>query len=46
MPLYLNMYNISQGQKAGETTVKETRKSKIDSKAVEEFDMETDSTTN
>ncbi len=46
MPLYLNMYNIPQSQKPGETTVKESKKSKIDSKAVEEFDMETDTTTN
>jgi len=46
MPLYLNMYNIPQSQKPGETTVKGSKKSKIDSKAVEEFDMETDTTTN
>ncbi len=46
MPLFLNTYNISQTQKSKETPRKETQKSKIDAKAVEEFEMETDSSAN
>ena len=46
MPLFLNTYNISQTQKSQETPRKETQKSKIDAKAVEEFEMETDSSAN
>jgi hypothetical protein len=43
MPLYLNTYNISQTQKLQETRKNETKKSKIDPKALEAFDMEPDS---
>jgi hypothetical protein len=42
MPLYLNTYNISQTQKNQEPLRKETKKSKIDPKAVEAFEMGTD----
>jgi hypothetical protein len=41
MPLYLNTYNISQTKKTQEPKI-ETKKSKIDAKAVEAFDMEDD----
>ncbi|HVE61050.1 MAG TPA: hypothetical protein VNA26_04480 [Chitinophagaceae bacterium] len=42
MPLYLNAYNISETQKKQQAIENETKKSKIDPKAVEEFEMETD----
>lgn len=42
MPLYLNTYNLSHVQKNREPAKKENKKSKIDPKAVEDFDMDTD----
>jgi hypothetical protein len=45
MPLYLNTYNISETQKMRKAIpTKENGKSKINPKAVEEFEMEEDST--
>ncbi|MEP6596706.1 MAG: SDR family NAD(P)-dependent oxidoreductase, partial [Ginsengibacter sp.] len=44
MPLYLNTYNISETQKFREAPKKEIKNSKINPKAVEEFEMENDST--
>ena len=44
MPLYLNTYNISETQKTQEAQKKEPKKSKINAQAVEEFEMENDST--
>ncbi len=46
MPLYLNTYNISQTQKAFKTPEQDNKKSKIDPKAVDQFLMETDTTSN
>lgn len=40
MPLYLNTYNISETQKLQEAAKKEIKKSKIDPRAVEDFDMD------
>ena len=42
MPLYLNTYNMSHIQNAREPAKNDKKKSKIDPKAVEAFDMETD----
>ncbi len=44
MPLYLNTYNLGQIQ-SGDPVKITTKKSKIDSEAVENFNMETDTTT-
>ena len=44
MPLYLNTYNIYETQKTKEAQKKEPKKSKINAQAVEEFEMENDST--
>lgn len=44
MPLYLNTYNMSHIQKFRAPTKTSNKKSIIDPKAVEEFDMETDIT--
>ena len=42
MPLYLNTYNLSQVQMSQQPAKKNNTKSKIDPKAVEDFDMDTD----
>ena len=42
MPLYLNTYNLSQVQNSRQPVKKLNTKSKIDPKAVEDFDMDTD----
>ena len=42
MPLYLNTYNLSQVHKSQQPAKKVNTKSKIDPKAVEDFDMDTD----
>ena len=44
MPLYLNTYNISETQKTFRPPEKEIKKNKINSKAVDDLIMETDST--
>ncbi|MES2882856.1 MAG: hypothetical protein V4676_11950 [Bacteroidota bacterium] len=44
MPLYLNTYNLGQIQSDGQPAKTTIKKSKIDSEAVENFDMETDTT--
>jgi hypothetical protein len=43
MPLYLNTYNISETQKNAKAPEKEVKKNKINSKAVDELMMDTDS---
>jgi hypothetical protein len=43
MPLYLNTYNISETQKTLKAPEKEVKKNKINSKAVDELMMDTDS---
>lgn len=44
MPLYLNTYNISATQQSLKALEKETKKSKINAQAVDEFTMESDTT--
>lgn len=44
MPLYLNTYNISQTQKLQEVPKTETKKSQIDPRDVEQFNMDNDPT--
>jgi hypothetical protein len=44
MPLYLNTYNISETKTRPAASGKENKKSKIDEKAVEAFDMGADTT--
>ena len=46
MPLYLNTYNISETKKLPEAVQKESKKNKINPKAVEAFDMDADTTHN